>query len=256
MVALIRLVQSNEGRLVLSGDTRQHGPVEASDALLAIEKYSGVRSAELHTIRRQNPNLAKTRAERKRITEYRRAVAEAAEGKLQQSFDRLDRMDAILPCRPHQQQERLAEDYLRLAEQGASIVVVSQTWSEVLRVNETVRASLKAKVLLGATDTVVPALDQIDLTNAQKRDQRFHPDDSVTVFHMRFGKIPAGANARFLATTKAGVVLEVSGRAVVVPNRSLDRIGVFRRVELPVSSGDRLHLKANRRLLNGSKAMN
>ena len=160
------------------------------------------------------------------------------------------RTQNVVPC------WQLVEDYLCLAEQGASIVVVSQTWSEVHRVNETVRAGLKAKALLGATDSLVPALDQIDLTNAQKRDQRFHPDDSVTVFHMRFGKIPAGTNARFLAATKRGVVLEVSGRAVVVPNRFLDRIGVFRRVELPLSNGERLHLKANRRLLNGSKAMN
>src|SRR5437879_12919952 len=135
---------------------------------MASEKYSGVRSAELHTIRRQNPSLAKTRDERKRIAEYRRAVAEAAEGKLQQSFDRLDRMDAILPCRPHQQQERLVEDYLCLAEQGASIVVVSQTWSEVHRVNETVRAGLKAKALLRATDSLVSAVDQSEMPNTQK----------------------------------------------------------------------------------------
>ena len=54
----------NEGRVILSGDTRQHGAVEAADALRAIEKYSGVRPCELTTIRRQNPELAKTMEER------------------------------------------------------------------------------------------------------------------------------------------------------------------------------------------------
>src|SRR6266487_6528554 len=210
MLQLIRLVEARQGRLVLSGDTRQHGPVEASDALLAIEKYSGIQPAELHTIRRQNPQLAKDKEERKFIAEYRRAVAEAADGKLRQSFDRLDRMGAVVACRLDRQQEQLAEDYLRLAEQGASTVVVSQTWSEVHRVNERVRAGLKAKGLLGPTDSLVHALDKIDLTNAQKRDERFHPEDSVVVFHMRFRKIAAGITARFLAVTESGVLLEVS----------------------------------------------
>src|SRR5919108_2400107 len=124
MLQLIRLVEARQGRLVLSGDTRQHGPVEASDALVAIEKYSGILPAELHTIRRQNPRLAKDEVERKFITEYRRAVADAADGKLRQSYDRLDRMGAIVRCRLDRQQERLAEEYLRFAEQGESIVVV------------------------------------------------------------------------------------------------------------------------------------
>src|SRR6266498_2808390 len=256
MLQLIRLVEARQGRLVLSGDTRQHGPVEASDALVAIEKYSGIQPAELHTIRRQNPQLAKDKEERKFIAEYRRAVAEAADGKIRQSFDRLDRMGTVVVCRLDRQQEQLAEDYLRLAEQGASTVVVSQTWSEVHRVNERVRAGLKAKGLLGPMDTPVQALDKIDLTNAQKRDVRFYPDDAVTVFQMPFRKVAVGTTARFLAATEAGVILEASGHAVVVPNRFLDRIGVFRPIELSLTSGDRLQIKANRKLLDGSKVTN
>ncbi len=69
MHALLELIQANAGRVILSGDTRQHGAVEASDALRAIEKYSGVEPIELTTIRRQNPKLAKSIAERERIRE-------------------------------------------------------------------------------------------------------------------------------------------------------------------------------------------
>jgi ATP-dependent exoDNAse (exonuclease V) alpha subunit len=54
MLELIRLVRKRNARLILSGDTRQHGAVEASDALLAIERHSGVRPVELHKIRRQD----------------------------------------------------------------------------------------------------------------------------------------------------------------------------------------------------------
>jgi predicted ribonuclease YlaK len=60
MHRLLSLVAENGGRLILSGDTRQHGAVEATDALRAIEKHSGIAPIELTNIRRQNPALAKS----------------------------------------------------------------------------------------------------------------------------------------------------------------------------------------------------
>src|SRR6266540_1515104 len=43
MLDLIRLARDRNARVILSGDTRQHGAVESSDALRAIERHSGVR---------------------------------------------------------------------------------------------------------------------------------------------------------------------------------------------------------------------
>ena len=60
MLQLLSLIKENEGRVILSGDTHQHEAVEASDALRAIEMYSGLGCAELTNIRRQNPDAAKT----------------------------------------------------------------------------------------------------------------------------------------------------------------------------------------------------
>ena len=59
---LLKLVESRGGRVILSGDTRQHGPVEASDALRAIERYSGLHPVELNEIRRQDPERARDQA--------------------------------------------------------------------------------------------------------------------------------------------------------------------------------------------------
>ena len=153
MHQLLSLAKANEGRVILSGDTRQHSAVEASDALRAIEKYSTVKAIELTEIRRQDPARGKTRAERERIAQYRQAVQEASEGNLDASFRRLDRLGAVVVCSPQEQAERLAQHYLALVEQHQSVVVVSQTWSEIHRVNEQVRAALKSRGLLGAEDT-------------------------------------------------------------------------------------------------------
>jgi ATP-dependent exoDNAse (exonuclease V) alpha subunit len=59
MLELLSLIQTVKGRVILSGDTHQHEAVEASDALRAIEQYSGLGYAELTNIRRQNPDRQK-----------------------------------------------------------------------------------------------------------------------------------------------------------------------------------------------------
>jgi conjugative relaxase-like TrwC/TraI family protein len=256
MLELIRLVRERNARLILSGDTRQHGAVEASDALLAIERHSGVRPVELHKIRRQDPALGRDNDERTRIREYRKAVQSAAFGKLSESFERLDQIGAVVACGLGNQADKLAEEYLQLAEQNTSAVVVSQTWGEVHRVNCRVRDALKAKGLLGANDTTVQVLDRLDLTKAQKRDARFYPQDAVIVFNQKVREAEPGSKGKLAGILKSSVLVEVGGRFVTVSTKMLDRISVCQPRELSVAEGDRLHLKANRKLASGRRVTN
>ncbi len=256
MLELIRLVREGNARLILSGDTRQHGAVEASDALLAIERHSGVRPVELHKIRRQDPALGKDSDERTRIRQYRKAVESAAAGKMGESFERLDKMGAVVACGLGTQADKLAEEYIHLAEQSISAVIVSQTWAEVHHVNSRVRDALKAKGLLGPNDTTVQVLDRLDLTSAQKRDERFYPEDAVVIFNQKIREAEPGARGKLAGIVKSGVLVEVGGRFVTVSNKMLDRISVCQLRELALASGDRLHLKANRKLASGGRVTN
>jgi conjugative relaxase-like TrwC/TraI family protein len=257
MHQLLGLAEANEGRVILSGDTRQHGAVEASDALRAIEKYSTLKAIELTEIRRQDPARGKTQAERERIAQYRQAVREASEGKPDASFRRLDRQGAVFVCSPEEQAERLAQHYLALVQQHQSVVVVSQTWSEIGRVNDRVRAALKSRGLLGAQDRSVTALETVDLTEAQKRDQRFYQDDTVLVLNRNAGGFHKGQTCRLVAITEKGLVLESADKVRTVPFRFAGRLTVCQPRELTLAAGDRLQLKANvrtsagRRLANG-----
>ncbi|MCU0771904.1 MAG: relaxase domain-containing protein [Verrucomicrobia bacterium] len=256
MLELLRLARDQNARVILSGDTRQHGAVEASNALLAIERHSGVKPVELHKIRRQDPALGRDYRERNRIRAYRKAVESAAAGKVGESFGRLDKMGAVVSCGLADQADRLADEYLRLTERDASAVVVSQTWAEVHRVNSRVRDALKAKGLLGSTDATIQVLDRLDLTNAQKRDERFYPKDAVVVFNQKIREADPGAKGKLAGIVKAGVLVEVGGRFVTVSNKMLDRISVCLTRELAVAPGDRLHLKANRKLASGGRVTN
>ena len=256
MLELIRLVRERNARLILSGDTRQHGAVEASDALLAIERHAGVKPAELHKIRRQDPARGQTLDEREHIKQYRQAVKLAASGKLDESFSQLDKMGVVVSCSLSNQAEELATEYLRLAEKNVSAVVISQTWAEVHRVNEQVRDKLKSNGLIGANDVTVQTLEKIDLTRAQKRDERFYPADAVVVFNQKVREAEAGAKGKLGCIVKAGVLVEVDGRFVTVTDKVLDKITVCRPHETQIAENDRLHLKANRKLASGDRVTN
>jgi len=256
MFDLLRLARERNARVILSGDTRQHGSVEASDALLAIERHSGVKPVELRKIRRQDPALGRDYDERKQIKQYRKAVESAAGGKVEESFECLNKMGAVVACGLGDQADKLADEYLRLTERDASAVVVSQTWAEVHRVNSRVRDALKAKGLLGANDSTVQVLDRLDLTNAQKRDERFYSKDAVVVFNQKIREAEPGAKGKLTGIVKAGVLVEVGGRFVTVSNKMLDRISVCLPRECLVTAGDRLHLKANRKLAAGGRVTN
>ncbi len=256
MLELIRLAKERNARLILSGDTRQHGAVEASDALLAIELHSGVRPVELHKIRRQDPERGRTKRERAQINQYRKAVEVAAAGKMSESFERLDKMGAVVSCGLGGQADTLAGEYVQLAEQKASAVVVSQTWDEVRRVNSSVRDALKSKGLLGANDTAIQVLDKLDLTKAQKRDERFYPQDAVIIFNQKVREVEPGSKGKLSNIFKWGALVEVNGAIVAVSNRLLDRITVCLPREIVVAKNDRLHLKANRKLAGGGRVTN
>ena len=141
-------------------------------------------------------------------------------------------------------------------EQNASAVVVSQTWAEVHRVNEQVREKLKSKGLIGANEVTVQTLEKIDLTKAQKRDERFYPADAVIVFNQKVREAEAGARGKLGGIVKTGVLVEVDGRYVTVADKVLDKITVCRPQETRIAENDRLHLKANRRLASGSRVTN
>jgi conjugative relaxase-like TrwC/TraI family protein len=256
MWELIRLVRERNARLLLSGDTRQHGAIEASDALLAIERYSGVKPVELHKIRRQDPSLGRDDDERMKIRQYRKAVESAAAGKMGESFERLDKMGAVVACGLGDQADKLADEYIRLTAGNDSAVVVSQTWAEVHRVNSRVRDALKSKGLIGVADSFVQALDKLDLTNAQKRDERFYPKDAVVVFNQKVRQVEPGAKGKLAGIVKAGVLVEIDGKFVTVSNKVLDRITVCQLRDVALAEGDRLHLKANRRLASGGRVTN
>jgi conjugative relaxase-like TrwC/TraI family protein len=258
MHELLSFVKANDGRVILSGDTRQHGAVEASDALRAIERYGGLEAARLTKIRRQNPKAGETKSERKRIKQYRAAVRKAQAGQYAESFDRLDRLGAIVECRTiDEQRQRLVADYLTLAKKKKSTVIVSQTWGEIHEINERVRAALQRAGLIDKADVTVTALSRLDLTDAQKRDERFYPDNAVIVFNRETSDFAKGEIGKLVMATPTHLLVKGEKKEQKVSFKLLNRLTVCQPVEMTLAKGDQLQLKANapspdgRELING-----
>ena len=84
----------------------------------------------------------------------------------------------------------------------------------------------------------------------------FTEKDSVVVFNQKVRQTMPGVSGKLLGIVKAGVLVEVSGKCVTVANKLLDKITVCLPREIPVAEGERLHLKANRKLASGGRTTN
>lgn len=255
LLDLIRLVRGVNGRLILSGDTRQHGPVEASDALRAIERYAGLPAAQLDQVRRQEPKRARTIEERKRIEQYRAAVEAAAAGDLTRSLAALDGINAFVECDPAEQNDHIRDAYLGIVESGESALVISQTRAEVREINNAIREQLRERGVLGE-ESKVTALEQQDLTAAQKLDARHYPPDCVLVFNRDVAGFKRGAQVKLIGITTNRLVFELRGKVRHIPLTKLDHLNVCRATELAIAGGDKLQLKANSTTADGRKLAN
>jgi ATP-dependent exoDNAse (exonuclease V) alpha subunit len=252
---LIRLVQSKHGRLILSGDTRQHGAVAASDALRAIEEHARLKPAEIQEIRRQNPELGRSRLERASIRDYRMAVAAAAGGKVTESFDRLDRLGWVRELDGPDRREALAREYLTTIERKESALVVAQTWAEVRGVNEAIRGQLKAVGKL-SDGTTLTAYQAVDGTEAQKREGGFYQAGQRAYFLRRYGRFAKGDLCEIAGANEHGVVLAKNGQCSTLSYRYTGRIVVAFAAEMEIAPGDRLQLKFNGTSIEGARLNN
>jgi len=252
---LVRMVRASDGRLILSGDTHQHGAVAASDALRAIEKHSGLKPAVIRAIRRQDPERATTWRERVFIRSYRRAVRDAADGRATASFERLERLSCVRELPPDQRRDALAAEYLAAFDRKESALVVAQTREEMRNVNETIRDRLRDAGHIGA-GSVLATYAPVDLNDAQKRDGRFYSAGQSASFLQRYGRYAKRDLCAILGANERGVVIEKGGRRSTLSYRYTNRILVCAPDRMAVAPGDRLQLKFNGRSREGVRLNN
>ena len=253
--ALVSLVQARNGRLILSGDTRQHGAVAASDALHAIERHAGLKPAQITRIRRQDPALGQSIVEKQFIRGYRAAVRDAARGKVAESFDRLDHLGCIREMPANERRSTLTMEYAAALGRSEKALVVAQTWDEVHAVNDSIRQTLRSMGKIGEGQAL-QTFRALDLDSAQKRDPRSYEPGQHAFFLRRYGRFAKGDVCAIHGANEHGLVVMKAGRTSTISFRYAERILVTRSATMEVGPGDRLQLKFNGRSQEGHALAN
>jgi conjugative relaxase-like TrwC/TraI family protein len=239
MLALMSIAIAGRARIILSGDTRQHGSVEAGDALRLLEKRSALRVTGVKTIRRQINR------------EYRQAIAELADGQGLKALARLERLGAVEEIDGLQRYQRLAEEYLASIKAGKSALVVSPTWREIEQVTAAIRDGLKKQGTLARQEKIVEIFRRLNWTRAQKRDLRNFRPGLVLSFFRQTAQFAAGDTAEVMAVRGDAVVVAGPHRKeTIITKKQAGCFDVLEKRELTVAAGERLLLQASRKSAN------
>ena len=251
------LVDKLDARLVLSGDTRQHPPVERGDAMKLLETQAGIAPAELEHIVRQSGL-------------YKQAVDALTKHDLTKAVSLLDRMDAIKETDGPDRHERLASRYAELTRGRRTALVVSPTHAEGRAVTGHIREVLRTEGRIGTEEMSFTRLQDRQWTEAQKADPHNYTLGQVIQFTRHcpgvprrgIAPAPAGLKVRVVGidTEKKFITTEdAGGHRRPLPLHLADRFGVFAEQDLRLSVGDRIRITRNattldskHRLTNGS----
>ena len=250
MRQLFSLALKRNARVVLCGDTGQHGSVSRGDALRILEDHSRLSSGRLSTIRRQQK------------ADYLEAVTLAAGKQPAEAFDRLDAAGEVIE-QTTGLYESAAAAYLDAAKGGkggSTALIVSPTWAEIDAVTDRVREALKRQGVIGKQEITCDVLDSLSWTDAQKRSPQQYQPGQVVVFHQKSGPFARNEAATVLGVQGDWLRLRRAGGETVSYCPASEKtthkaaFDVCQRRPLQVAPGDKLLLQANRRearLING-----
>jgi hypothetical protein len=245
MMRLLRL----GARVILCGDTGQHGSVKRGDALRLVEEHSPYTFGRLTQVRRQHR------------ADYRRVVELAAKKQTAAAYAELDRLGGITELSRDSVHATAAAAYISATAERKSALLIAPTWAEIEAVTAQVRAELKTRGRLGSGDHVFRVFDSLSWTEAQKRDARQYRVGQLLRFHEAKG---------VFARNEAVEIVGVTGHSLRVRRGddserlfSLERVSKLGRgfasfdvgegKTLPVVPGDKLLRQANRarQFING-----
>ncbi|MEI8194277.1 MAG: MobF family relaxase [Phycisphaerae bacterium] len=251
MYKLVNLADQCNSRLILSGDIRQHGPVERGDALRILKEHAGLELVQIGQIQRQTGK-------------FRTAVEHFSEGKMKERFDILDSLDWISEVSNEERHLQLAKEYLAALKEKATALVISPTHAECRKVTEQIRSELINDGQI-KDERVLHTLHQIELSEAQRRDARTYRPGFMIEMIKSAPQFAPGERLEVTAinrTPQGGLtVRREDGREVDFPVHKLgDRFQVYENEEISVGKGEKISFTKNGwsaddkyRLHNGSR---
>lgn len=241
-------VAGNSTRIILTGDSGQHAPVARGDAFRLLQKYAGLKIAEVTEIRRQEGEV------------YKKAVAALSRGDLPNAFMSLDKLGAIIEVADDGERYRaLAADFMELSRKGSPPLVVSPTHGESAKVTDAIRDAKRGAGKLG-DERSYTRLHNLQWESADKKRMENYREGQVIQFHQNAQGIRRGEIFSVTGRTENGITLVRSstGREMPLPIKFAERFQVFEEREIRIGKGEQIRITRNgksandRRLNNGN----
>jgi len=246
MHGIFQLAEKQDCRVILSGDTAQHTSVERGDALRLLEKYAGLKPAELTEIRRQKNE------------QYREVVRDLAKGDAQRGFEKLDQMGAIKELPEDERYKHLAKDYADTLTWRKTALVVSPTHAEGEKVTTEIRQELKQRGKLGTDERKFARLINQQWTEAQRGNPQSYRAGLVVQFHQNTPGFTRGERFTVSSAGHDGSVRiqNAHGRQHSLPLDQSARFQVYEAQTVSLAPGDKIRITQNGFTADGKHRLN
>ncbi|MCU0433171.1 MAG: relaxase domain-containing protein [Bacteroidia bacterium] len=246
MTALLKIATEQNARLILGGDTRQHASVVRGDALRILNTVAGITSAEVSKIYRQKKK------------DYKEAVESLAKGNVQDGFAKLDAAGFITEIDAVYGRAKMVADYVAAMKDGKSVLMISPTHAQGEDATATIRQQLREAKLLGKKEITAQKLVNLNLTEAERSDQRQYQQGQIVQFEQNAKGFPRGSRWRVSAITQNVVTVKnAAGDEQALPLHQAKSFAVYEAQKLPLAKGDKVMVTHNgfdaykKRLNNG-----
>ncbi|MEL6929215.1 MAG: MobF family relaxase [Cyanobacteria bacterium J06600_6] len=259
MNGVFQIAKTQNARVILSGDWKQHNSVEAGDALRLLEQHTQVPVARVNEIVRQQDQST-----------YKEAVGLLANGQYDQGFDQLDQMNSIIEIDDRAaRHDQIASDYLQsvkapLVREGngksvpRSAIVVSPTHAEGRAITAAIRTRLKKEGLVHGEEKAFQVLRNLSYTEAEKQDYLNYQSGMTVKFHRNHGSFIAGNTYTIKSIQKDGTVTafdHATDEGHTLPLQASKRFQVCQREEIKFAAGDAVRITGNGKAMDG-RALN
>jgi len=242
--ALLKLAEMYNLQLILSGDTKQHGSVEAGDCLRILEDHSPLSRCEVLEIRRQQHK------------EYRSAVGLMAEGASRDGMAALDKLGWV-----HEGQsnylKKAAISYIELTDGGKNLdrcLAICPTWEENRLLTREIRSGLKERGLLSKAEATHVVHQSLNWTTPQRGNWRNYETGQVVTFTKANRKWKAGESATVKKVELGKILIASSDKESFLPLKAATSFDVAASRAVAICPGDKILITANRKklgLING-----
>lgn len=234
MAQVFEVAEEQNARVILSGDTRQHGAVERGDAMRVLDEQAGIKPVEVRDIVRQRGA-------------YKEAVHELSQGRTLAGYEKLDKLGFVEEVPETERYRKLAEDYVGVIKSGRSALVVSPTHAEGAQVTSEIRGQLKDHGALAGNDVAFTRQKNLNLTAAERSDPLSLEAGHSVQFVQNVKGFRRGERVSVLGQNDNGDirVAKSDGRETTLPLDQSERYQVYQPEKVDFSVGETIRITQN-----------